>query len=143
MEILDRVFQVLFARMRRRLGDSNLEWAWRRASNKMAGYLAVPVGAATAVLVVVVYAVSSEGTRIEHRHWVQFIAMITGIVAIVLLNRRFRKHLSSPPALAFRESNADTRLIFWFRTISLGSFALTCVIGLLLHRAGVRFLQGL
>jgi hypothetical protein len=143
MEILERVFQILFARMRRKMGDSNLERAWRSASNKVAGYLALPLSAGTAVLIVVVYAISGEGTRIEHRHWAQLAAVTAAVLVIVLLNRRFRKYLSIPPLLPIAESHADARLLFWFRAISYGSVALTCLIGLLLHHAGFRFLQGL
>jgi FtsH-binding integral membrane protein len=143
MEMLDKVFEILFARMRRKTGDSNLERAWRSASNRVVGYLAFPFGAAAVVLVVVIYAVSGEGTRIAHRHWGQVIAWIAGLLLFLLLNRRFRRYLSTPPILPVAESHADTRLIFWFRAISFGSFVLTCLIGLLLHRAGFRFLQGL
>src|ERR1700691_4277094 len=50
MEMLDKVFQILFARTRRQMGDSNLEWAWRSASNKVAGYLALPFRAGAVVL---------------------------------------------------------------------------------------------
>jgi len=141
--VLDKVFEILFARLRRKTGDSDLERSWRSASNRVAGYLALPFGAGAVVLEVVVYAVSPEGTRIEHRHWGQVIAWIAGMMAILLLSRRFRKYLSAPPALSAAESHADKRLIFWFRTLSFGSVALTCVIGLLLHHAGFRFLQGL
>jgi hypothetical protein len=143
MEILDRVFEILFARMRRKTGDSNLERAWRGANNRVAGYLALPFGAGAVVLVVVIYAVSGEGTRVEHRHWGQVIAWMAGVLVILLLNRRFRKYLSIPPILSVAESHADTRLVFWFRAISVGLFALTCLIGLLLHHAGFSFLQGL
>jgi hypothetical protein len=143
MEILERVFQILFARMRRKMGDPNLEAAWRSASNKVAGYLVLPLSAGTAVINVVVYAISGRGTRIEHRHWAQFVGVTAAVLIIVLLNRRFRKYLLIPPALPVAESHADARLIFWFRTISFGSVALTCLIGLLLHRAGFSFLQGL
>jgi len=143
MEMLDKVFEILFARMRRKMGDSNLEQAWRRAGNRVAGYLALPFGAAAVVLVVVIYAVSGEDTRIEHRHWGQVIAWIAGMLLFLLLNRRFRRYLSIPPVLPVAESHADARLVFWFRAISFGSFALACLIGLLLHHAGFHFLQGL
>jgi hypothetical protein len=143
LEILDKVFEILFARMRRKTGDSNLERAWRSASNRVAGYLALPFGACAVLLVVLIYALSGESTRIERRHWAQFIAAMAGVLVIVLLNRRFRKYFSIPPALPVAESPADRRLVFWFRTLSFGSFALTCLVGLLLRYAGFRFLQGL
>jgi hypothetical protein len=143
MEILERVFQVLFARMRRKMGDANLERTWRSASNRVGGYLALPFGAGAVVLVVVAYAVSGEGTRIEHRHWGQVIAWIAAMLLFLLLNRQFRRYMSTPPVLPVAESHADARLVFWFRAVSFGSFALTCLIGLLLHHAGFLFLQGL
>jgi len=142
-EVLDKIFEIFFARTRRKTGDSDLERSWRIASNRLAGYLAFPFAAATAVLIVVIYAVSGEGTRIQHRHWGQLIAGTIAVLVITLLNRRFRKYLSIPPALPVAESHADARVVFWFRALSLGSFALTCVIGLMLHIAGFRFLQGL
>jgi hypothetical protein len=143
LEIWDKVFEIFFARIRRKTGDANLERSWRVASNRVAVYLALPFGTGAVVLEVVIYAVSGEGTRAEYRHWGQVVAWIAGLMAILLLSHRFRKYLSNPPALSVAESQADTRLVFWFRTLSLGLFALTCVFGLLLHYAGFRFLQGL
>lgn len=43
---------------------------------------------------------------------------------------------------ATEESRAETRFLFFFRVISIAAFALTCLIGFLVHRTGVEFLQG-
>jgi hypothetical protein len=140
---IDNVFEVIFARYRRKMGDSNLESAWRRASNRVSGYLVLPVATATLVLIVVVYSFLGTGTPAEHKQTGEIIAGIAGVVIAYLLDRRFRKYLSVPPVLASLEARTDTHLVLWFRVIAVGIFALTCLVGFLLHQAGFRFLQGL
>jgi hypothetical protein len=143
MEIIDKVFQVVFARYRRKLGDSNLESAWRRAINTVSGYLVLPVAAAVLVLIAMTYSYMGTGTPNEHKQTGQIIAGTAGVVIFYLFRRRFRKYLSFPSVLASLEARADTRLVFWFRATAVGIFALTCLVGFLLHQAGFRFLQGL
>jgi hypothetical protein len=51
MATLDRVFQVVFARYRRKASGPNLDSAWRRAANRVSGYVVLPVASVTFVLV--------------------------------------------------------------------------------------------
>jgi hypothetical protein len=136
MEILDRVFQVIFARYRRKLGESNLESAWRRATNRVSGYLVLPIAATAGALVLMMYAFTGAGTAAEHKRSVQMITVVAGVVVFYLLDQRFRKYLQTPPALPSVEARADTQLVFWFRVIAVGIFALTCLVGFFLHQAG-------
>ena len=142
METLDKVFLVVFARCRRKLGNSNVESAWRRASNRVSAYIAWPVVASVAFLAVLVYSFTQTGSPIAHKRTVQIVAVIAGILASLLLDRRFRKYLSNPPPLASEESHSERRLVFRFHAISIAVFVLTCLVGFLLHRAGFHFIQG-
>jgi hypothetical protein len=141
METLDRVFQLVFARFRRKLGDSNFESAWRRATNRVSGYLVLPIAAGVVVLVLVMYAVIGTGTPVEHKRLGQIIAVVAGVVVSYLLDRRFRKYLLAPPALPPVEARIDTQLVFWFRVIAVALFVLTCLVGFFLHQAG--YLRGM
>jgi cytochrome b561 len=142
METLDKVFLVVFARCRRKLGNSNVESAWRRASNGVSAYVAWPVVAGVIVLAVLVYSFMQTGSHVTHKRTVQIVGVIAGILTALLLDRRFRKYLSNPPPLASEESRSERRLVFRFRAISIAVFILTCLIGFLLHRAGFHFIQG-
>lgn len=141
MEILDRVFQVVFARYRRKLGDSNLESAWRRATNRVSGYLVLPIAATAGALALIMHAFTGAGTPAEHKRLIQMITVVVGVVVFYLLDQRFRKYLPIPPTLPSVEARADTQLIFWFRVIAVGIFAVTCLVGFFLHQAG--YLRGM
>jgi predicted outer membrane lipoprotein len=139
---IDKFFQVIFARFRRQVGDSNLDAAWLRARNKVAWYLGIPLGCGAGIVVALFYSVSKVGTHIEHRRAGQLIAVAACVASILLLNQRFRKYLSNPPSVPSEESRADARLVFWFRLAVIGIFVVTCLTGILLHEAGVSFLEG-
>ncbi|HEX5323708.1 MAG TPA: hypothetical protein VFW40_07975 [Capsulimonadaceae bacterium] len=143
MDILDRVFRVVFARYRRKMGDRGLESAWRSASNEVCGYLALPVAALALVMMAAAYSLVMTGTHPEHKRWGQIAAGVTGVAVALLLDRRFRKYLTAPPHLDAEESNADARFLFCFRAISIGTFAVTCLVGFYLRGAGVEFLKDL
>lgn len=142
MEMLDKVFLVIFARNRRKKGDSNLESAWYLASYKMSAYIGWPVAAATLVLAAATYALTRAGSPSAHKHLGELMAAAVWLMAAYLLDRRFRKYLSNPPTLTSQESPHEWRLVVGFRAASLGFFALTCLVGFLLHRAGFHFIQG-
>ena len=46
MGILDHVFRLVFARYHRETGNRSVDSAWRSATNKVCGYLVLPVAAA-------------------------------------------------------------------------------------------------
>jgi hypothetical protein len=140
METLDRVFEVIFARWRRKLGDSNIEAAWRRASNKVSTYLLFPIAAITGVLMAVVFSFMGTGTFAEHKRAAQIVGVMVWIAISVLLDRRFKKYLLIPPRLPPDESSTDRQFVFWFHVISIGVFVITCLSGYFLHRGGLRLL---
>jgi ABC-type uncharacterized transport system permease subunit len=142
MDTLDRVFLVVFARCRRKKGGSNLESAWYSANYQVSAYVSWPVAAAALVLVALVFSLFRTGSPVDHKRTGQIIAVVAWLIAAVLLDRRFRKYLYQPPALTHEESSADKQLVFRFRAVSFGVFALVCLVGYLLHRYGVRLLQG-
>jgi hypothetical protein len=140
MNMLDRVFLVFFARWRRKKGSCNLESAWFNASYRVSTYISWPLAAAALILVALAYAVFGTGSPTDHKHTGQIIGVIAWLVAGFLLDRRFKKFLNDPPALTHEESASDKQLVFRFRAISLGLFAVTCLVDYLLHRA--QLLQG-
>jgi len=142
METLDRVFQVVFARYRRKAGI-NLESAWRRAANRVSGYVVFPVASVTFVLVMAAYLLTSSGTPVEHKRTGQIIGGLAVGVVAYLMDCRFRKYLSTPQALPSSEARTDTQLYLLFRIVAVGIFILTFLLGFLLHQAGFGFLQGL
>lgn len=142
METLDKVFLVVFARCRRGSGDANLVSAWSRAAYKVSGYILWPMAAAAVVFILIAYALMKTGSPSEHKSLVQVATVVAWLTATFLLNRRFRKYLSNPPALTSEESRAERQLVFRFRAVSIAVFVLTCLVGLILHRAGVQFMGG-
>ena len=143
MQMLDKVFQIVFARFRRRLGDSRVEFAWRRASTTVSGYLVLPIAAVAAILVAIGYAATGAGTHAEHGRTGQFLAMGTTVLVAVLLDRRFRRFLLVIPLLTPEESREDARCLFRFRVATIGIFVLACAAIFALHRLGVGFFHGL
>lgn len=142
MEILDKVFEVLFARFRREMGEANLESAWRRASFRVSTFVGWPLAVTLVMLMAVFYAVVAVGSPPEHKRWGQLIAGVLGVLLSLRLDRRFRKYLAAPPKLSAEESPLERRLVFWFRTTCYAVFGLVCLVGFLLRENGVQVLQG-
>lgn len=91
LEVLDRVFLVVFARYRRKSGDHNIGSMWRLASNKVCGYLALGIIALVGIGLVPVYALIEFGTRKEHRLWGQVVAIVAALLVGFWLDHRFKK----------------------------------------------------
>jgi len=142
MEILDKVFEVLFARFRRQMGDANLEAAWRRASLRVSASVGWPMVASLVMLMAIFYAVVAVGSPPEHKRWGQVIAGAIGVLIAMSLDRRFRKYLAVPPKLSAEESPLEARRVFWFRAVCYAVFGGICLIGFLLRESGVQVLQG-
>ena len=140
MEIIDRVFLVVFSRFRRKVGDSDIDAAWRGASNRVTGFLVLPIAAFMVLLTLIFYWIRGIEAPIDQR--AKFItqvgAVVIGLVIVVLLERRFKKYLSVPPALSSRESLGEKRLVFRFRTIAVSVFVLICLLGILWREMGTR-----
>jgi hypothetical protein len=137
MDIVDKVFQVLFARFRRKLGDVNIEFAWQRASNTVSGYLALPSAAVAAMLVTLYYSVTGTGVHADHKRVAQMLAVAITLAAAVLLDRRFKRFLSPASPLTPQEAQGETRCLFWFRAIAIAIVVIACAVLLVLHFAGV------
>jgi hypothetical protein len=137
MNEIDRVFEVTFARWRRKLGDSNLESAWRRASNSISEFILFPTAAIVIPLSLFVAAMMPRSDWPAEKRTIQIVGVMVWFVMSLLLERRFRKFLISPPRLDSEESLVDKRLIVRFRVTCIGSFVASCFGGWLLHRSGV------
>lgn len=135
MNEIDRVFQVTFARWRRKLGDSNLESALRRASNSISGFILFPTAAIVIPLSLVVMAMTQGGYSPAVKRTIQIVGVGVWFSISFLLDRRFRKFLIRPPQLDSKESFVDKRLLMRFRVACIGSFVVSCVGGWLLHRS--------
>jgi len=144
MELIDKIFLVVFARYRRKVGESNLESAWRSASNKVSGYVAIPIVAVFLILIMATFSLKRIGAPIDSstQRAAQFVAGVSAVVIAVILDRHFKRYLLEPPGLASEESESEKRLVFIFRVIAIGMFVLACLTGLLLHETGSRLSQG-
>lgn len=136
MDILDKVFLLILARFRREYGDPQIEFAWRRARYRMTIYTSWAVAACVAIFVIGGYSLLKIGTSAEHGKLGGIAAGITGLVTYVLLGRRFKKYLMSPPSLSPIETNEEARYVFSFIAASFGLLVLICLAAYLLHRAG-------
>jgi hypothetical protein len=90
MNEIDRVFRVTFARWRRKLGDSNLESAWRRASNSMSGFILFPTAAIVIPLSLFVMAMTQRGYSPAVKQTIQIVGVLVWFSISFLLERRFR-----------------------------------------------------
>jgi hypothetical protein len=140
MQMLDTVFEAIFARWRRELGDSNLDSAWRRAANRVSAYLLFPIAAATVVLTAVVYRLMGTGTFTEHKRLAQIVGVAIWFAISALLDRRFRKYLLNLPPLSESEPARARRYVFGFQVTCIAVFILACLSGYFLHEGGIRLL---
>lgn len=129
MHLLDKVFEVVFARCRRKMGESNLKEAWRFASFTLSGYLLLPIAGWAALLALGALSVMGFHGPIEQQSAtvLQISAVVAGLLATVLLDRRFKTYLLNVPRLPALESRQDTLLIIKFRAASIGAFLVACV----------------
>jgi hypothetical protein len=133
MELLDRIFQIVFARYRRRVGDSNLDSTWRRASNKVTGYLVFPLASISVVATLATYAVFRTGTGADHKQWSRIISIGTVLAVGVLLDRRFQKYRIAPPVLTATETRQEARLFLIYRVAAIATLLSMGLIGLLVQ----------
>jgi hypothetical protein len=141
--VLDRVFDIMFARYRRKMGDSDIIAPWRLARNTVAGYVASAFTGLTVVLVLVVGSSAGIGAKADHRHWAQITAVLTWIIVATWLNRRFQSVLIRPALLAPNESHEEKYLVFKFRAICIVLLFAVAVLGFLLRKVGVSAFRGL
>jgi hypothetical protein len=142
MTSLDRVFQIIFARYRRELGDGRIEFAWRRTCNDVWWSLAWPTAAVTFILVVLTCVATGAGTLSDHRRYELISGAISFLIVSSLLKQRFKKFLLSAPQVPEVESPSDRRYVFWFRAILRGGAVLVGAMIYAAHEAGAHFMQG-
>jgi hypothetical protein len=130
------LFQILFARYRRKLGDSNLEAAWYRASNDLAMYIGSPILALEFAVFVLLYVPLIKGSALDSRPLILMIGAAVFFACAYSLGRGFRKYLNDLPKLEASESASNSHFISQFRAVSLGLFGLVCVLAFALHKAG-------
>jgi hypothetical protein len=136
MSIINKLFCVIFARCRRKLGDSNIESAWFEANSKVTAYLGSLIIAAEFLIFLFLYFPLIKGTAFDSKPAI--VASGTAICLLVAysIGRGFRAHLSDPPRLNAAETSGETRFIFWFRAVTIGVFGLSCLLAFAMHRAG-------
>lgn len=130
MEILDHIFLVEFARSRRKIGDTDLELAWRRASYRVSMYLGAAFAAVMLAVVLVSFALSNLGAPIgkQHKLLIQIICGAIFVVVCMCLDRRFKRFELAPPNLTIDESPEDKQLALRFRALSIGSIFLVLLL---------------
>ena len=141
--VLDRVFEIMFARFRRRYGEAQLRFAWGQAASATSGFLVLPIAAAVIVGTALSYGFVRLGTPDQHTHFGSLLGVLAMLSTFVLLRIRFKKYLVFPPTLSDIESPSDRKYIFWFRASTVTIFIVVCLAGYLLRRNGVSFMQGL
>lgn len=137
MEIIDKFFELMFARFRRNTGDSQIAFAWTRASYRTTVFILLPVCGCVALTVLCYYSLFKIGTPAELKRSLTIAAAPVGLIVSVLLDRRFKKYLVSPPLVQPRESRAETRYIRLFSAGSLAVFGLICLAAYMLHEVSL------
>jgi len=136
VKIVDKMLRILFARYRRKLGDSNIGSAHFQANNKLAAYLGFLIVAFEIVLLAIIYVPFVKGSAFDSRGTIISAMTIIYIVVTCLLMRGSSVLVRNPPRLTESETLSEARYAFWFRALSLGSFVLSCVFAFILHRLG-------
>ena len=114
-DALDKFFILLFARYRRRVGDAQIEAAWRRACSDVWWASALVSCSLVVVGIFALYALTGIGTPKEHQQWVLYGGIGSYVMTIALLRRRFRKFLVDVPQITTTEFVSDTRYVRLFR----------------------------
>ena len=137
MALIDQIFLTVFARYRRKLGESSVNSAWIRAVGKVSGFLIWPVAAVTCVLVISMYLLTGSGTPADHMRWGKVTTVVSWLAMAFLLQARFTKYLHDPPVLSPAESAGERYTVMWFHLTCIGVFVVLCAAGFALHAAGL------
>lgn len=111
LDALDTFFILLFARYRRRVGDAQIQTAWRRACSDVWWASALAIGGMVFIGIWIWYALTRMGTPHDHREWAVYGGVGAYIIFMTLLKRRFRKFLVDVPQMPTIESASDARYI--------------------------------
>jgi hypothetical protein len=136
MKIVDRLFEIIFSRYRRKLGESNIESAWYQASNRVTAYISSPILAVEFLILVVVYFPVIRGTVLDSRSALLLTGTGIFLIASFIVGRGFRRFLTNPPSLVSEETRSDTRFVFIFRAVSFGTIGAVCLVAFALHKGG-------
>lgn len=136
MTIIDKLFAIIFARYRRKLGDAKIESAWYRANNRVVGYLLFPIAAILYFIFAIIYFPVVKGSAFDHRRPLILVGAAIYVISAFALGRGFNVFLKNPPRLNSEETDAESRFVFWFRAICYGLFGVACLIAFALHDAG-------
>lgn len=136
MNILDKLFGIIFARYRRKLGDSKIESAWYQASNKVVAYIGSPILAVEFLIFAIIYFPLVKGSVFDNKRSIVIMGTTIFLVVAYSLGRGFRAFLADPPVLTSTEAPAETRFVFWIRIISFGMSGAACLVAFTLHKAG-------
>ena len=138
MKTLDTVFLILFARYRRKIGESNLEQAWRRARHSVVTYLVFPIASAAVALTTIAFALGVKGRHSDLKWWTQIVAIVVGVTCSQILYQRFNKYLAAVPNVTYEETQEEQQILYWFRGICIAVFVATCLLAFLLSNSNWR-----
>lgn len=129
ISIVDEVFQIEFARQRRR---SSGEAAWTKARMSVLGYLTFPL-AAIVILGMILARLWRGPGSVGNEFVIASQVIGVGIIWIVssLFDRRFKRLLTASTSLPREESNSQRRLLLRFRATMYLIFALACLLAYL------------
>ena len=119
------------------MGDARAEAAWHRASFQVSGYLAFPIVASVIVLISAISAFTDLELDVNDKRGWQIAGGVLCVLGGILLDRRFARYLSALPPLSPQESQEETSLMWWYRVITLGTFAVACLGAYALYRLGL------
>ena len=138
LNVIDRVFLVIFARYRRKAGTTGIESAWRSASNKVTGLLILPLVSLGTVMTLAVYSFKGIGAHIDGTvmRAIQAVGGVAIVVIAMMLDRRFKEFLLAPPEVSAAEAPDERRLVFSFHVIGAGAFICTLMLSWLWSQIG-------
>ena len=127
LERVDQVFAVWFARYRRRLGEARLRSAWRAAAYRASGYVLTWTVATFSLAACAIRWLQGSPLSREFASATMTVGVVLVTLVVVLLDRRWERFFSNPPALTDSESRRERLLVTLFRGLGVGSFILVAV----------------
>jgi len=97
--IIDKLFAIIFARYRRKLGDAKIESAWYRANNRVVGYLLFPIAAILYFIFAIIYFPVVKDSAFDHRRPLILVGAAIYVISAFALGRGFNVFLKNPPRL--------------------------------------------
>jgi hypothetical protein len=134
----DRAFVVLFARARRKLAAEPIDVVWQRACFASYELLVAPSAAVAGIAMAIIKVAGGFDKPLNETITTAFITAVCAVVwwTTTKMDRRFRKFLHSPPAVAVVESNEDRIFMLKIRVLGVFSFGAVIIIAVALNELG-------